>query len=528
MKKLFLTTVTAGAFVLLSAFGARAQTASTNDSLFGITFFTNQLITIDTTTGEGHLVGNIGANVSGYGLAAYQNKLYTFNPNDQTIDQLNVTNGTIVSSKATGTMNLQGEGDLAIRSDTGIGFIASAFDEAGNPTHPLYTFDVTTGTAAFVANTAVTLDGLAFDSNNTLYAIGQGDVNGGDPAAGDATLYTVNQATGALTTIGMLGVPQNSPVAGLSFASDGTLYAAIDDQLYTVNKANGVATIVDADTPDFSYHSVSGLAFAPGMTALANISSRASVGTGENVVINGFILRSDSGVPAGTTTRLILRALGPSLADSNVQGTLDDPTLTLYDSAGMQIDFNDNYGSNSASDRQAIQQAGLTPTDSRESVIVADLPMGRYTVIVRGADGTTGVALAENYQIQPGTGINAINMSSRAFVQTGDSVLIAGLIVVGSGGEDTVIRGLGPSLSNFVNNPLADPFLELRDANGNLIQSNDDWMDSPQASKIEMDMLAPTNPKESAIDLPLSPGQYTAILKGTNNTSGVGQVEVYR
>ncbi len=530
MKRLFFTTVTAGALALLSAFSVKAQIiTNANQTLFGITFFTNQLITIDTTTGEGRLVGNIDANVSGYGLAAYQNRLYTFNPNDQSIDQLSMVNGKVVSSKPTGTTALAGEGDIAIRSDNGLGFIASAFDSTGNPTHPLYTFNVTTGAAVMLANTSVALDGLAFDSSHTLYAIGQGDVDGGDPAAGDAMLYTVNQTTGGVAPVGILGVPQNSPVAGLTFAPDGKLYAAIDDRLYTINKASGVATIVEADTPDFSYHSVSGLAFSRGAAVLFNIASRANVGVGDNVLINGFILRADPSVVAPPATkRLILRALGPSLTANGLMDTLNDPTLTLYDSTGAQVAFNDNYGSNSAADRNAISQASLTPTNARESVIVADLAPGRYTTIVRGAGGTTGVALAENYDIQTGNGITAINMAARAFVQTGDNVLIAGLIIAGSGQQQTVIRGIGPSLDGQVQNFLADPFLELRDANGDLIQSNDDWMDSPQMTEIQNSMLAPTDPKESAIDLPLSPGPYTAILRGTNNTSGIGVIEIYQ
>lgn len=536
MKKNILAMVTAGALALFAACPAKAQNSTNNEVLFGITFFQNQLISIDTTTGEGTLVGNIGETVSGYGLAAYQNKLYTFNPNDQSIDQLNLVNGKIFAKKTitgiggAGGTGLAGEGDLAINPDTGVGFLASAFDSAGDPTHPLYTFNLTTGLVTPLATTTVALDGLAFDGAPTLYAIGQGDVNGGDPAAGDATLYTVNQTTGALTTIGVLGVPQNSPVAGITFAPDGTLYGAIDDQLYKIDKATGAATKVDADTPDFSFSSVSGLAYATGANLLGNMSSRANVGTGDKVAIGGFIIRpqaSSAPSPAPATKQLVIRALGPSLTAQDISGVLADPTLTLYDNNGMQIAFNDNWTQNSAADRTTIQDAGLAPIDAKESVIVADIAVGSYTAIVRGADNGTGLALTEVYDLAPGNGLTAANLSTRAFVDTGDNVLIDGVIISGSGAQPVIIRGIGPSLEGQVPTPLADPTLELHDANGALVQSNDNWMDSPQKAAIQASGIAPTNDLESAIDLPLGPGNYTAILRGKGNTTGIGLVEVY-
>lgn len=536
MKRNILAAVTAGALALFLAFSAEAQVSTNNEVLFGITFFQNQLITIDTTTGQGTLVGDIGETVSGYGLAAYQNKLYTFNPNDQSIDQLNLINGKIFARKTitgiggTGGTGLAGEGDLAINPDTGVGFLASAFDSAGDPTHPLYTFNLTTGIITQLATTTVVLDGLAFDDTPTLYAIGQGDVDGGDPAAGDATLYTVNQTTGALAPIGVLGVPQNSPVAAITFAPDGTLYGAIDDQLYKINKATGAATKVDADTPDFSFSSVSGLAYASGANLLGNMSSRANVGMGDKVAIGGFIIRpqaSPAPSPAPATKQLVIRALGPSLTAQRLSGVLADPTLTLYDDNGMQIAFNDNWTQNSAADRTTIQDAGLAPVDPKESVLVADIAVGSYTAIVRGVSNGTGLALVEIYDITAGDGLTAANLSTRAFIDTGDNVLIDGVIISGSGAQAVIIRGIGPSLEGQVPTPLADPTLELHDANGTVVQSNDNWMDSPQKAAIEASGLAPTDDLESAIDLPLSPGSYTAILRGKGNTAGIGLVEVY-
>ncbi len=531
MKKLILSAATAGALALFAMAGpVQAQQGNNDQLLFGVTFFQNQLITIDTTTGEGTLVGNIGEAVSGYGLAVYQGKLYTFNSHDNTIDQLSMLTGRILQRKNIGLTDVAGEGDLAIRSDTGIGFIASTFDGQGNPTHPLYVFDLNANTPTVeIAQTPVALDALAFDGNHTLYAVSQGD------ASNDATLYTVNQLTGGLTSIGTLGVAKNSPVAGITFAADGTFYGAIDDQLFRINKSTGAATLVDANTPDFSFSSVSGVAFATGASALANMSSRANVGVGDNVLIGGFIIRQDPALPPGsapaaTHKMLALRAIGPSISVDGqpVAGTLADPTLSLYNSAGTRIKFNDNWKGNTSADQTTIVDSGLAPANDNESVIIANLTPGRYTAIVSGAGNGTGIALEELYDLESGNGLTQINLSARGFVETGDNVLIAGVIVAGSKPQSVIVRGIGPSLpSAQIPNRLANPTLDLYDGNGNLLERNDNWQDSPEAQDISNAHLAPPSMLESAIEKPLLKGNYTAVLRGVGNTSGVALVEVY-
>jgi len=120
------------------------------------------------------------------------------------------------------------------------------------------------------------------------------------------------------------------------------------------------------------------------------------------------------------------------------------------------------------------------------------------------------------------------NISTRSFVQTGDNVMIGGFIITGSGQKKVILRAIGPSLLNFgITNPLQDPTLELHDHTGALIASNDNWMDAPNEQEIIDSGLAPSNNLESAILMSLSPGNYTAIVRGTNNTIGVALVEVY-
>jgi hypothetical protein len=119
------------------------------------------------------------------------------------------------------------------------------------------------------------------------------------------------------------------------------------------------------------------------------------------------------------------------------------------------------------------------------------------------------------------------NISTRGKVETGDNVMIGGFVVGGADPTKVLVRAIGPSLAQSgVAQPLADPVLELRDSNGGLIATNDNWGSSQQAA-IKATGLQPKDSHESAILKTLSPGSYTAIVKGQNNTTGVALVEVY-
>ena len=142
----------------------------------------------------------------------------------------------------------------------------------------------------------------------------------------------------------------------------------------------------------------------------------------------------------------------------------------------------------------------------------------------------SGVALIEVYDLSQAVLSKLANISTRAFVSTGDNIVIAGFILGGNNGNDRiVVRGIGPSLTAFgVTNALADPTLELHDGNGALVVANNNWQDDPaQAAELIAAGLAPTNPLESGIARTLPPGLYTALLAGVNNGTGVGLVEVY-
>jgi len=245
--------------------------------------------------------------------------------------------------------------------------------------------------------------------------------------------------------------------------------------------------------------------------------------TGDNVGIGGFIITGS--VPK----HVIIRGIGPSLTKFGFSAPelLADPTLELHGPGSFATRTNNNWR-----DKQEaqIQASGLAPTNDLESAIDVTLPPGNYTAIVRGNGGGTGISLVEIYDLDSAAKSRLANLSTRAFVGTGTNVVIAGFILGNDGGDyRIVVRGLGPSLSSFgIANPLQDPTLELRDANGALLKTNNDWIDDPaQAAEITAAGLAPSNTKESAIAASLAPGAYTAILAGANGGQGVGTVEVY-
>ncbi len=256
----------------------------------------------------------------------------------------------------------------------------------------------------------------------------------------------------------------------------------------------------------------------PALAAQAlNLSTRLRVSTGNNVGIGGFII-------TGGQVQLLLRAIGPSLSSAGIFNSLADPVLELHGSKGFLTVTNDNWRDTQEAE---IQATGIPPTNVLESAILATLDPGSYTAVMSGNQGGTGVGLAEIYTLSQDAGSKLANISTRAFVGTGNDIVIAGFILGGGSEDDPVIlRGLGPSVG--VSPPLVDPRLELRDSSGVLIASNENWQDDPaQAVIVTSFGLAPSNPMEAAIAISLPPGGYTGLLIGTNNGTGVGVIEIY-
>ena len=259
----------------------------------------------------------------------------------------------------------------------------------------------------------------------------------------------------------------------------------------------------------------------PSVSKVLNISTRMFVDTGERVSIAGFIVTGD------IAKKFLIRGIGPSLSNSGVPTPLANPTVTLFDNTGNVVATNDDW--KTSTNAAEIQNSGLAPSNDLESAILVNLAPGQYTAQLTGNSGGTGNGVIEVYDLAASASPVVANLSTRGFVGAGDNVMIAGVIIGQGDSPIMVFRALGPSLANFgVVNPLLDPTLELNDSNGNLIASNDDWQD-PQIQAVRATNLAPSNTKESAIVAAfLSPGNYTAVVRGKNNATGVATVESYR
>ena len=246
------------------------------------------------------------------------------------------------------------------------------------------------------------------------------------------------------------------------------------------------------------------------------------VQTGDNVGIGGFI------ITGSTPKYVIIRAIGPTLARYNIADVLADPVLELHGPGTFATITNDNWRD---TQEDEIQATGIPPTSDFESAIVATLVPGAYTAIVRGNGSTSGIALVEVYDLNQGVDSKLANLSTRALVGTGEDIVIAGFLLSEESASNTVVvRGIGPSMApGFpASLVLADPMLELRDADGTLLRTNNDWQDNPvEAAEITAAGLAPGNNREAAITATLQPGLYTALLSGGNNGTGIGVVEVY-
>lgn len=292
----------------------------------------------------------------------------------------------------------------------------------------------------------------------------------------------------------------NSANTSVSFTQPGvyTLELSADDSVHTVAYDAVVITVMPR-------------------VRMGNISTRAAVGVNDNVAIGGFIINGSA------PKQVLIRAIGPTLVNYGLSSVLADPTLELHDGTGSLLASNDNWKD---TQQQQIQNTGLAPSDDRESALLTSLTPGNYTAIVAGKNNTGGIALFEIYEMQQ-SGPRLMNISTRGLVGTGDNVMIAGLILHGTDPATVMIRAIGPTLANYgIQNPLLDPTLDLFDGNGTRIGGDNNWKDSQQTA-IQATGLAPGDDRESALLIDLTPGNYTAIVNGVNNTTGIALVEAY-
>lgn len=270
---------------------------------------------------------------------------------------------------------------------------------------------------------------------------------------------------------------------------------------------------------------------AQGATRLINISTRAQVGTGGNILIPGFVIGG-----SGTET-LLIRADGPALTQFGVTGVLAQPSLEVTNSSGAIVASNTGWVTNSNAGQIASVAAAVgafaLPSGSADCAVIASLPPGAYTVQVSGVGNTTGVALAEVYEVGT-TGSRLANISTRAQVGTGGNILIPGFVIGGSGTEQLLMRADGPSLTAFgVSGVLAQPSLTISNSSRTAIASNTGWGTNSNSAQIASTAasvgafsLAPGS-ADSATIVNLAPGAYTMQVSGVNGTTGVALAEIY-
>jgi hypothetical protein len=371
----------------------------------------------------------------------------------------------------------------------------------------VYSFDATTGQprGVYQADGNPLLSGQPLITND-LVIVSSTQPNSSLPVGPiNGITFIFDKATCRLKTTLAFG--------GTLSLADGVLYVAGPPKAVT----NGGATLK-------TYNFAPGPPPTAGGPPIENISTRLQVGTGDNVGIAGFII-------TGTQSKFLgIRAIGPSMQSAGVSGVLSNPTLELHSSTGQLLATNDDWASPRGLD---IKFYGMAPASPNESVILAFLSPGAYTAIIRGVDNATGVGLIEVYDltrlgvsdVNPATESKLANISTRGYLAT-DDTMIAGFII-GYQNARVLVRGVNP----FSNTPtelagIADPSLELHDGNGSAVVFNDNWADT-QRAEIEATGAAPSRPSDSAIVTTLTPGSYTAIMRGVNGSTGGALVEVY-
>ena len=360
---------------------------------------------------------------------------------------------------------------------------------------------------------------------------------------GAADNGSISQAGGTIN-IQVSAAKLNAALAtGRTAIANGTIVSGLRSQSFTSQSGNGRRDLTRGGTQFVVYDSafpapvatpspsplpnpaVAPTGPTPAPVLLANISSRVSVKTGDQIAIGGFVVRGQTG---SKPKRVLILGRGPSLTGLP---SLTDPTLDLFNSSNTVIASNDNWR---GPQQAEITASGLAPKFDQEAAIVAALSPGTYTAQLKGVNSGRGIGIIEVFDLDYGSLSDLGNISTRGFVDTGDGLLIAGLIITDntsrSGQQKILVRSLGPSLAaapfNLVGT-LPDPTITLVDANGTPIDFNDNWRTNQTAIQAQAPTLAPTKDEESALIKTLSPGLYTVLVQGKGTATGIATAEVF-
>jgi len=375
--------------------------------------------------------------------------------------------------------------------------------------------------------------GVAVDGAGNLYVTDEGNftIRKGVP---DARLSFVAEPQAQTCIAGgsaTFAVEVTGSAPNYQWCKDGLAIAGATTASYTI----GNISSADAGSYSVEVRDASGslsltsrpalLSVTDGVSRLSNLAVRSPAGTGDKSLVVGF------STSAGTK-QILLRGVGPTLAQFGVGGTLGNPWLRLFNSASALIDQNDDWGGASALTDIFVRVGAFDlPKGSKDAALFVRLPAGSYTAQVAG-DTDSGVALVEVYDADAGSPAACfMSLAARNEVGTGENILIAGFGIAGNVEKKLLIRGIGPTLARFgVNGVLADPQLQVLDSHGRLVGENDDWGNAPSLSTAFAQTGAfalPADSKDAALLVTLPPGSYTVLVSGSGSTTGVALVEVY-
>lgn len=268
---------------------------------------------------------------------------------------------------------------------------------------------------------------------------------------------------------------------------------------------------------------------ASGNARLVNLSARASVtdGDADRSFIAGFVV-------SGTAPkRMLLRAIGPALTGYGVSSVVANPQLRVFDSHGKVVSENDDWSGADVSSTATAVGAFALPNGSHDAAMTVTLQPGSYSFQVM-PNGGNGVAMAEIYDAD-GSAASAplINISTRAYADSGEKALVAGFVISGSDPKRVLVRGIGPGLAAYgVPNTLSDPAVKLYHE-GSVVAQNDDWQtgndgaDVAAAAKSVGAFDLAAGSRDAALIATLTPGAYSAVVSPSTGGPGAGMVEVY-
>ena len=428
-------------------------------------------------------------------------------------------------------------------------FLTLWFEHGSNPANATYAYYLLPNrsaaeTADFAASPTITViensPSVQAVRHTTLGLTAANFWNDGRASAGGitvdrkASVIVQNDGAGQLDLAVADPTQTNTGTITVELETTATGAVQVDPGITVVRLAPTVQVTVDvARARGKSFRARFNTGQTKPIAALTNLSTRAYVASRDDTIIAGFVV-------GGTgPKRLLVRAVGPTLAAFGLTGVLANPRLSIVDGSGTTVAENDDWGlaPNAAELAATFPVAGAfgLGSGSRDAALIVSLPPGPYSAVVRTADATgSGVALVELYDLAPGAPARLVNLSTRAFSGPGEQGAIVGFGLGGAAAQPVLIRAAGPALAAFgVTGAIVDPQLRVANSAGGILAQNDNWGSSVFAGEITAATRSvaafafdPTG-RDAATLTSLSPGTYTAIATGTGTTTGQALVEVY-